>query len=117
FQKVGHLVGETVFVANLKSRHPPMAHVGVVAVRNVDGAPASSRPLVAVVEVLKTMQIVQVPGYRGVFAVDFKSVESLVAAGIAGRLESGQRAIGEMAHEGAGIVDAHLLDLAGQIML
>ena len=54
---------------------------------------------------------------RGVFAVDFEGVQRLVAAGVAGGFEVGQRAVREAAEEGAGIVDADLLDLAGEVVL
>ena len=76
-----------------------------------------SYALVAVVEVLQPVQVVQVPVDRGVLAVDLEGVERLVAAGVARRFERGQRAVAEAAQEGAGVVDADLLDLAGQVVL
>ena len=72
---------------------------------------------VAVVEVLKAVQVVQVPGDRGVLAVDLERVERLVAAGVAGRFEDRERAVVEAAEEGTGIVDPDRLDLAGQGVL
>ena len=73
--------------------------------------------LVAVIEILQPVQVVQVPGDRGVLAVDLERVERLVAARVAGRLESGQRAVGEARQEQAGVVDPDRLDLAGQGVL
>jgi len=50
-------------------------------------------------------------------AVDLEGIQGLVAARVAGRFKAGQRAVVEAAHEGAGVVDAHLLDLARQVVL
>ena len=86
-EEVGHLVDERVFVADLQARHPPLVHVGHVAVGDVDAAPAADERLVAVVEVAEAVQVVQVPGDRGIGAVDLERVERLVAAGVARRFE------------------------------
>ena len=69
------------------------------------------------IEVRQAVQIVQVPGDRGVLAVDLQGVERLVAAGVAGRLEGGERAVVEARQEGAGVVDADRLDFPGQRVL
>ena len=63
FQEVGDLVYERVFVADLQSRHPPFFHVGVIAsmIGDVDRLPGSQSAFVAVVEILKPVQVVQVP--------------------------------------------------------
>ena len=82
----------------------------------IDRQPRSGA-LVAVVEVLQAVQVVQVPLDRGVLAVDLERVERLVAAGVAGRLEQAERAVVEAAEERAGVVDADLLDLAGEVVL
>ena len=76
-----------------------------------------SDAFVAVIEVLEAVQVVQVPEDGGVFAVDLEGVERLVAAGVAGGFERGQRAVVEAGQEGAGVVDADLLDLAGEVVL
>ena len=39
-QEIGDLVNERVFVADVQSRHPPIAHVGLIAVADVN-APAN----------------------------------------------------------------------------
>ena len=74
-----------VLVADLQPGDPPFVHVGMLAtmVGHMDRPPAAKFPLITVVEILQPMQIVQIPGDRSVFAVDFKGVESLVAAGVA----------------------------------
>ena len=95
-----------VLVADLQARHPPVLHVRLVAVGDVDRPPAADDGLVAVVEVAEPMQVVQVPGDRGVLAVDLERVQGLVAAGVAGGLEVAQRAVAEAAEERAGVVDA-----------
>ena len=50
-----------MLVADLQARHPPVLHVGMVAVGDVNAPPAADVPLVAVVEVLEPVQVVQVP--------------------------------------------------------
>ena len=87
FEEVGDLVDEGVLVADLQAGHPPLAHVGMVAVGDVDRCASRGRAFVAVVEVLQAMQVVQVPVDRGVLAVDLERVERLVAAGVARRFE------------------------------
>src|ERR1051325_4896590 len=83
-KEVGDLMNERVLVTDLQARHPPFAHVGMVAVADVDAAPAAQASFVAMLEVLQPVQIVQVPGNGSVLAVDLESVEGLVAAGVAG---------------------------------
>ena len=51
------------------------------------------------------MQVVQIPEERTVFAVDFKSVERLVAAGVTGRFEGGERTVAESREERTRVVD------------
>src|SRR5262249_4942954 len=92
-KEIGHLVDETVLIPDLQPRHPPFPHVGMVAVGDMDRTPAAHNALVAVVEVLQPVQVVQVPEDRGMFAVDFERVQRFVAAGVAGRFERRQGAI------------------------
>ena len=82
----------------------------------IDRQPRSDA-LVAVVEVLEPVQVVEVPLDRGLLAVDLEGVEGLVAAGVAGRLEEAERAVVEPAEEGAGVVDLDRLDLAREVVL
>ena len=83
-QEVGHLVNKGVLVADLQARHPPVLHVGLVAVGDVDRPPAAQLALVAVVEVLQAVQVVQIPLERGLLAVDLQRVKRLVATRVAG---------------------------------
>ena len=110
-------MGKAVLIADLQARHPPMLHIGMVAVADVDRAPAAQLTFVAVVEKFEAVQIMQVPAQRAVFAVDLERVQRLVAAGIAGGLERCQRAIAETRQKCAGVVDRDLLDPAGQDVL
>src|SRR5580658_10460317 len=47
------LVNEGVLVADLESWHPPVLHVRMVAVRNVNVLPSAQLTLIAVVEVFQ----------------------------------------------------------------
>ena len=89
----------------------------MVAVGHVDALPTPLGACIAVIEDLETMQIMQVPLEAHVLAIHLEGVQSLVAARIAGGFKEPQRSVVEVAHEGASVVDAHLLDLAGQGML
>src|SRR5262249_34894677 len=51
-EKVGSLMNEGMLVADLQSRHPPVLHVGMVAIRDVDAAPSADASLVLVIEIL-----------------------------------------------------------------
>ena len=61
FEEIRDLMDEGVFVADLQARHPPVLHVGLIAVGDVDRLPAAELPFVAMVEVLQPMQVVQIP--------------------------------------------------------
>ena len=112
-QEVGHLVDEGVLVADLQAGHPPVLHVGMVAVGDVDRSPAAQRAFVAVVEVLQAVQVVQVPGDRGVLAVDLEACTAPCGRGRSGSTSNvASEPLLEARQEGAGVVDADLLDLA-----
>src|ERR1700722_10761340 len=104
-EEIRDLVDEGVFVANLQARHPPVFHIRMVAVRDVEGAPAPQFTFVAMVKVLQPMQIMEIPGNGSIFAINFKSIKRLVAARVTGGLEGGQRAVVETSQERAGVVD------------
>ena len=76
-----------------------------------------SRPSSPVIEVLQAVQIVQVPGDGGMLAVDLERVERLVAARVTGGLKGRQRTVLKARQKSAGVVDAHLLHLAGEVCL
>ena len=97
-------MNECVLVADLQARHPPRLHVGMVAVRDVDRAPAAERAFVVVAEILQTVQVVQVPFDRAMLAIDLQREQRLVAARKTRRLEAGERAVGEACQEQAGIL-------------
>ena len=84
---------ERVLVADLQSRYPPVFHVRLVAVGHVDVAPAAHAPLIVVIEVLDTMQIVKVPEGGRMLAVDLERVERLVPARMARGFERRERAV------------------------
>src|ERR1043165_650850 len=69
------------------------------------------------IEVLEPMQVVQVPEYRSMLAVDLERVEGFVAAGVTSRFKRGEGAVLEAGEKRAGVVDTHLLDLAGEVVL
>ncbi len=62
----------------------------MIAVGNVQAAPAAQVALVAMIEVLQAVEVVQIPEDGGVLAINFESVERLVPARVAGGLERGQ---------------------------
>src|SRR4051812_26701107 len=59
--ELDHRVDEAVLVAELEAGDPPLAAVGMVAVGDMDTLPAALLALVAVVEDLQAVEIVQVP--------------------------------------------------------
>ena len=71
-EEVGHLMDEGVLVADAETGHPPFVHVGHVTVSDVHTAPAASDRVITVIEVLKAVQIVQIPADGGVGAVDLQ---------------------------------------------
>jgi hypothetical protein len=90
FEEVGEGIDEGVLVADRGSRHPPFAHVGVLEIGHVNGAPAARGGVVPVVEILEAMRILEVERDRGVLAVDLEGVLVFAAAGVAGGLEGGE---------------------------
>src|SRR5688572_4136041 len=46
-EEIGGLVDEGMLVADLQAGHPPMAHIGMLAVADVDRAPAAQLAFVA----------------------------------------------------------------------
>ena len=63
------------------------------------------------------MQVVQVPENRRVLAINFKRVECFVAARVARRFKRRQRSVREPREKSAGVIDADLLDFAGEVVL
>ncbi len=111
-QEVGDLMREGVFIADLQTWYPPVAHVGLIAIGYVDTAPTANNRLIGVIEVLQAVKIVQVPLEACVFAVDLKRVEGLVAARVTCRFKQPERTVGEVAKERTGVIDTNRLLLA-----
>src|SRR4051812_38915504 len=97
---------KTVLVTDLQTRHPPFVHVRMISVSDMDRAPPTYPAFILVLEVLKPMEVVQIPKNRGVFTIDFKSIESFVSARITGGSKCRQGAILKTCQESAGIVDS-----------
>jgi hypothetical protein len=106
FKEVGDLMHERVLVADLQARDPPVVHVGLIAVGDVNGAPAADDRFVAVIEVLQAMQVVQVPLERRKLAVDFE-VYSALCPRRSGSIRISPASRFEVAEEGTGVVDAN----------
>src|SRR5436309_10843987 len=60
-QEIGELMDERVLVSDLKSGDPPMFHVGMIAVGDVNAAPPAQLALVLVIEPLEPVEIVEIP--------------------------------------------------------
>ena len=104
-----------MLVADLQPRHPPVLHIGMIAVGDVDVPPAPQPAFIAMVEILQPVQIVQIPDDRCVFAVDLERVERLVSPRVSRRFERRQRAVTETARNRlASSIDR--LRFAGQIV-
>ena len=52
---------EGVLVADLQAGHPPVLHIRMIAIGDVDAAPAAQPAFVAMIEILQPVQIVQIP--------------------------------------------------------
>src|SRR5262245_51941397 len=109
-------MNEGVFVSDLQSGHPPALHIWMISICHMDASPATDQPLIAVIEVLDAMEIVQVPKCGSMLSVDFERVERLVAARVSCRFKRRERSIAEPAEKCAGIVDSDLFDFTAEIM-
>jgi len=88
----------------------------MVAVRDVKRPPATHDPLIAVIKILQAVQIVQIPGDRGLLAVDLERIERFVAAGVACGLEAPEGTVSEAGEEEACVVDPDRFDFARQVV-
>src|ERR1700687_267537 len=73
-QKICCLMDKCVFVSDLQTRHPPMLHIRMITVGDVDRAPTTKSSLVAMIEILQSVKILKVPNDRRIFSVDLESV-------------------------------------------
>ena len=86
-QEIGNLMHEGVLVADLQPWHPPMVHVRLIPIGNVDRPPTANDTVVCMIEVFQPVQIVQIPANRRFFAVNFQGVQRLVPARVASRFK------------------------------
>src|SRR5688572_31012803 len=56
-KKVGDLMDEGVLVTDLEPGHPPVFHIGLIAVGYMDRAPSPDVTFVAVIKILEPMQV------------------------------------------------------------
>src|ERR1043166_2566843 len=115
-EEVGDLMNESVFITDLQTRYPPVLHVRMFAIGDVDRAPAAQPAFIAIIEVLQAVEIVQIPENGSAFAVNLKSVEGFVATRITGEFESCERTVVQTGQERAGVIDAHLFNFAGEVV-
>jgi hypothetical protein len=54
-EKVCDLVNKRMLVSDLKARNPPVTHVRLITVGNVNASPASNDGLIGVIEILEPM--------------------------------------------------------------
>src|ERR1051325_1738282 len=109
-------MNEGMLVADLQAGNPPVLHVRMVAVGDMDALPSAEPAFVAVIEELQPVQIVQIPDYRCPLTIDFECVERFVPAGITRRLESSEGAVLESGKKRAGVIDPYWFFLAREIM-
>src|SRR5438445_433022 len=105
-----------MLVADLQPGHPPVTHIRMVAIRDVNASPPAHAPLVAVIEVLQSMQIMQVPNDRRMLAINFERIQRLVPASVSRCFERRERSVLKARQKRTRIVDADRLNLARQIM-
>ena len=105
------MVDEGVLVADAEAGDPPLVHVGHVSVGDVHGAPAAGVGVVAVIEELESVEVVQNLSDGCVGTVDFKCVQCLVTARVSGGFKQAQRTILKMAVKKTGIIDGDCLFL------
>ena len=67
--------------------------------------PAAHYRVVAVIEIGKAVQVVQIPRNRGFFTIDLQGKERFVTAGITGGFEGTQRSVVEPAEERVTVSD------------
>src|SRR5678815_3580021 len=78
FEEISDLVRERLRVTDLQTGYPPVFHIRLIAIGDVNAAPAADDAFVAVIEILKPMQVVQIPADRRVLAINLERVGRLV---------------------------------------
>src|SRR5207249_651655 len=86
-QKIGGLVHECMLVADLKTRHPPVLHIRMVGIRDVNASPSPDTAFILMIEILQSMEVVEIPQYRSVLAINFERIQRFMSTGVARRFE------------------------------
>src|SRR5271166_7007916 len=110
-------MNERVLKSDSQARHPPVGHVRMIPVRDMDRSPAAEQSFIPVIEPLQSMQVMEIPGERSMFPVDLECIKCLMTTRVPSCLEGRQRSILKPRQERAGVIDAHLLLFTGQILL
>ena len=76
-----------------QTRYPPVGHIGMIPIRDMNRSPTAEQSFVLVIEPLQPMQIMKIPGERSMFPVDLERIKRLMTPGVPGRLEGRQRSI------------------------
>jgi len=88
--EVSGLVDESVLITNLQARHPPMFHIGMIAIGDVNRAPAARAAFIAMIEILQAMKIMEIPEDRCVLAIDLERIKRFVTTGVACRFKGSE---------------------------
>src|SRR4029079_16086434 len=105
---------ETFGITNLEAGHPPMFHIWLIAIGDMDAAPAAHNAFVFVIKILEPMQSVRVPSNGRILAIDLERIERLVTARVSGALKDGQRSVFKSRQKRAGVIDPDFFHLAGE---
>ena len=63
-KKIGDLMNERVLVADLQPGHPPILHVRMIAVGDVNALPSAQSAFIAMIEIFEPVQVMQIPRGR-----------------------------------------------------
>jgi hypothetical protein len=74
FEEICHLMHERMFVSNAQSRYPPFVHVRLLAIRHMYGSPSPQVGFIAVIKILQSVEVMQIPAQGAVGTVDLKGV-------------------------------------------
>src|SRR5258707_8925758 len=109
-------MNKRMLIPNCQSWHPPVGHIRMIAIGDMNGSPAAQRSFILVIEPLQPVQIMQIPSEGALLTIDLKSVKGLVATRVPGRLERRQRSILKSSQERARVVDPNLFHFASQVV-
>ena len=89
-RKSSHSIDKSVFVTYGAAGHPPLVHVRMIRIPDLNGSPASKRTLIVVIEILQLVRVLQIKVQRTLVAIDLQGVLILAAPGVSGGLKGGQ---------------------------